>query len=68
MDSFEWIFGDGNSIKGNSTTNTEWWNGLDPAKPGIIEHMYRINGTFDGTLIASAYGCLDTFTFKSALT
>ena len=65
VDSFMWVFGDGDSVKGDASTNTEWWNG--PANDGIIEHMYRKNGTFDGTLIASAYGCTDTFTFRAAV-
>ena len=65
VDSFMWVFGDGDSVKGDASTNTEWWNG--PANDGIIEHMYRKNGTFDGTLIASAYGCTDTFIFRAAV-
>lgn len=65
LDSFTWLFGDGNRIDGNQTTNTEWWQGA--ANNGIIEYMYRSHGTFDGSLIGSAYGCNDTFTFKAAV-
>ena len=65
VDSFTWLFGDGLRIDGNSTVNTQWWTGV--ANDGIIEHMYRSHGTFDGSLVATAYGCTDTFTFKAAV-
>lgn len=65
VDSFMWVFGDGDSIVGNATTNSEWWNG--PANDGIVEHMYTTQGTFDGTLIATAFGCTDTFIWNAAV-
>ncbi len=52
VDSFTWLFGDGLRIDGNSTVNTQWWTGV--ANDGIIEHMYRSHGTFDGSLVANS--------------
>ena len=65
VDSFTWSFGDGQFEYGNATTNTDWWNG--PAGDGVISHMYRDHGSFNGALVATAYGCTDTFIFKAAV-
>ncbi len=65
--SFCWYWGDGSSICGDSITNTEWWDG--PAGDGVVEHMYNINGTFDGKLVVEAdYDCKDSFFWKAAVT
>jgi gliding motility-associated-like protein len=64
---FCWYWGDGDSICGDSNTNTEWWNG--PNGDGVVEHMYRDNGTFDGKLVVEAsYDCVDSFVWKAAVT
>ncbi|PCJ64620.1 MAG: hypothetical protein COA58_12850 [Bacteroidetes bacterium] len=65
VDSFTWSFGDGQFEYGNATTNTDWW--LGPNGDGVIEHMYRDHGSFDGILAVTAYGCTDIFTFKTAV-
>ena len=65
IDSFYWDWGDGESVGGNRTTNTEWWFG--PDNDNKVSHMYRTQGLFDGSLIVEAYGCVDVFTWKSAV-
>lgn len=66
--SFCWIWGDtSKQVCGDSVTNTEWWDG--PNGDGIVEHMYRENGTFNGSLtVTSKFGCTETFTWKAAVT
>ena len=66
--SFCWSWGDGSPpVCGDSITNTEWWDG--PAGDGIVEHMYTVNGTFNGSLtVTSKFGCSETFTWKAAVT
>jgi len=66
IDSFMWDFGDGTIQRGSSTVNTQWWFGIDGKD--TIKHMYTTNGTFNGTLYVSAYGCSETFTWKNAVT
>ena len=64
--SFCWYWGDGSSICGDSITNTEWWDG--PALDGIVEHMYKKGGTFDGKLVVEAsFDCVDSFVWKAAV-
>ena len=66
VDSFYWIWGDGTSVGGNSTTNTQWWVGEN--NDFVVTHMYNQHGTFDGTLVVEAYGCVDVFKWESAVT
>jgi len=64
---FEFDFGDGTVIIGDSNTNTEFWTGLN--NDGIIRHKYRSNGTFDAKLkVISIFGCEEEFTYKAAAT
>lgn len=65
IDTFFWDWGDGTTIGGSSTNNTEWWEGENG--DNVVEHMYRTHGSFDGSLIVSAYGCTDVFTWKAAV-
>ncbi|MFY0644181.1 MAG: PKD domain-containing protein [Bacteroidia bacterium] len=64
---FQWDFGDGTIITGDTSSNKEWW--LGPNGDGIVEHWYYQHGTFDGKLtVRSTFGCEETFTWKSAVT
>lgn len=64
---FEYDFGDGETIVGDSVTNKKWWTG--EALDGKLKHMYRQNGTFNATLkVTSKFGCSETFTYKAAAT
>ncbi len=64
---FCWVWGDGTEICGDQTTNSDWWMG--PDGDGIVEHMYRLHGTFDGKLVVeSTYDCIDSFVWTSAVT
>lgn len=65
MDSFKWVWTDGTEVQGSQTENQEWWNG--PANDGIVSHLYTTAGTFFPNLIASAYGCSDTFVSKASV-
>lgn len=65
--SFCWNFDDGTVVCGDSITNTEWWDG--PNGDGKIEHMYRINGSFDAVLtVTSKFGCTEAFTARTSVT
>jgi PKD repeat protein len=76
LDSFCWFFGDGDSIVGTPTSNTQYWTGNSGGRlpdipistiPNVIQHTYDLNGNFDATLIGKAFGCSDTFTLKNAV-
>ncbi len=63
---FCWNWGDGQTICGDSVTNTVYWHG--PNNDFILDHLYRVNGTFDVSLyIKSKTGCIDVFTWKAAV-
>ena len=77
IDSFFWFFGDGDSIIGTPTQNTQYWTGNPGSRlpnyprttiPNVIQHLYTTNGTFDAMFIGRAYGCSDTFVIRSAVT
>ena len=64
---FQWNFGDGTIITGDTSSNKEWWLGKN--NDGIVEHWYKQHGTFDGSLtVRSTFGCEETFTWKAAVT
>jgi len=76
LDSFCWFFGDGDTILGTPTTNTQFWTGNPGGRlpgipittiPNVIQHTYDLKGNFDATLIGKAFGCSDTFTIKGAV-
>jgi len=77
LDTFYWNFGDGDSLFGTPTTNTQYWTGNPDSRlpnyslrtiPGVIQHLYDSNGTFTVMLIGQAFGCKDTANLSSAVT
>jgi PKD repeat protein len=58
VDTFTWLWGDGSSTSGSSTTNSEKWNG---STNNGVSHMFRSPGSFNVKLIiTSKNGCIDS--------
>jgi PKD repeat protein len=63
---FTWVWGDGSSITGGATSNTNAWRGV--SGDSTVSHKYTMDGLFTVSLIiANKTGCIDTFTLKNAL-